>query len=192
MADYAAGLLSSWLRRKRILAVLPYIHGRLLDYGCGTGVLSDFVKCNEYIGVEADEESLRIARQKHPGVRFLSELPDELFDTITILAVLEYLPDRRASLEQLRRHLAPNGRLVITTPLPRLNRIRRIFAALGLLSAHISPAEDSLPDKFDLERDATAANLAVVQYSRFLLGANQLLILRSCDTKNEISTQRPD
>jgi SAM-dependent methyltransferase len=187
MTDYATGLLSPWLRRKRILAVLPYIHGRLLDYGCGAGVLADFAGCNEYIGVDADEESLTIARQNHPGVRFQSELPDELYDTITLLAVLEYLPDRVASLKQLRRHLAPGGRLVITTPLPTINRMRRVLAALGLMSIQIRQAEDSMPDKCALERDATAANLVVEQYRRFLLGTNQLFVLRSCDSVSSLT-----
>jgi hypothetical protein len=33
-----------------------------------------------------------------------------------------------------------------------------------------------------LGRDATAANLIVEQYRRFLLGTNQLFVLRSCDS----------
>jgi len=182
LADYATGLLSPWLRRQRILAVLPHIHGRLLDYGCGTGVMADFAKCNEYIGVDPDEESLRIARQKHPAVRFQSELPDELYDTIILLGVLEYLADRRASLKQLRRRLAPDGRLVIKSPLPTINCMRRVLAALGLMSMHIPHAAERLPDRFALERDAIAANLVVEQYRRFLLSTNQLFVLRSCDS----------
>jgi 2-polyprenyl-3-methyl-5-hydroxy-6-metoxy-1,4-benzoquinol methylase len=181
MPDKVTGLLSPFLRERRIRAALPHISGRVLDYGCGIGMLADRATYSSYTGVDADAESLTIARRHRPALRFLSiaEIPDEMFDTITMLAVIEYVVDRSATLAALRRRLAPDGRIVMTTPTPKIGGLRQALAAFGLVSGDIREAEESLPDERTLRRDAAAAGLAVAHYERFLLGANQLLVLRT-------------
>ena len=45
MADQGTeGILSPYLRRKRIQAATPYLKGGVLDVGCGGGVLATLVE----------------------------------------------------------------------------------------------------------------------------------------------------
>src|SRR5260370_40262180 len=94
MAYQLAGLLSPFLRSRRIAAVEPFLgQGRLLDIGCGTGTLANHVNSTRYLGVDQDEESISIARNKFLTHRFLtlaefSQSPNEnQFERIAGLAV---------------------------------------------------------------------------------------------------------
>ena len=73
MADQAKGLLSPWLRKKRIEMVYPFLKGKVLDVGCGIGFLSQFIDPEHYLGIDIDEESLGIAHLKNPSKRFQKE-----------------------------------------------------------------------------------------------------------------------
>src|ERR1700730_6957888 len=98
MADQLTGLLSPFLRSRRIAAIRPFLgEGNLLDIGCGTGELARDVDPTKYVGVDRDEESISIARKKFPAHRFmtLAELSasprDSQFDQIIGLAVIEHV-----------------------------------------------------------------------------------------------------
>ena len=180
MADQVTGILSPFLRRSRIRAALPYVRGRLLDYGCGIGSLAGFPKYDTYVGIDKDPESLWIARRKHSTLRFqsASAIPEGPFDTIAMLAVIEYLPDRVATLSDLRARLAPGGRLVITAPSPGFYHIRRVLAVLGLGSSDIPKDENSCIGESELRAATAAAGFTCEKYHRFLFGMNQLMVLR--------------
>ncbi|MBN1510467.1 MAG: class I SAM-dependent methyltransferase, partial [Phycisphaerae bacterium] len=67
MANQASGFLSPFLRGCRLRAARPFIDGgRVLDMGCGTGSLADIVAPQQYLGVDIDAESVRLARRRHP------------------------------------------------------------------------------------------------------------------------------
>ena len=105
MVDQAAeGLLSPFLRRQRFKAVRPYLRGRVLDVGCGTGALAAFVSPDCYLGVEIDYDSLAKARAAYPRHRFESALPNsgERFDTVIALAVIEHVLDPAGFFRELR------------------------------------------------------------------------------------------
>lgn len=180
MADQVTGLLSPYLRDVRMAAALPYVSGRVLDYGCGIGRLAERVSFTTYTGVDVDAESLEVARRTHPAGVFLQlpALPDGPFDTVTMLAVIEYVEDRIRTLSDLGSRLAPDGRMVITTPAPAVNRIRRSLAPLGLVSKDIDERPQSLPSGSVLRREAEQAGLAVTTSRRFLFGLNQLMVLK--------------
>ena len=72
MADQGTeGILSPYLRRKRIQAASPYLKGRVLDVGCGGGVLATLVDSKKYLGVELDGISLQKAKSTFPAINFL-------------------------------------------------------------------------------------------------------------------------
>jgi len=103
MADQASGLLSSWLRKKRIEIAHPYIRGRILDYGCGVGVLAEICESDSYLGVDIDEKSITIALKNYPPFRFKTYVPEtEDFDTIVLLAVIEHISDPVSLLKQFK------------------------------------------------------------------------------------------
>ncbi len=63
MSDQITGFLSPWLRERRLKMVRSYVQGRVLDYGCGVGVLTEMCKPDFYLGVDIDKESIGIAKR---------------------------------------------------------------------------------------------------------------------------------
>jgi SAM-dependent methyltransferase len=99
----------------------------ILDAGCGSGrTMQELARYGRVVGVDASETALRTARERGRanvrlgGIEALP-FPDDAFDLITCLDVLEHLPDDRAALAELRRVCRPEGWLVVTVPAyPRL------------------------------------------------------------------------
>lgn len=186
MADQISGLLSPWLRAQRIAAARPYLSGRVLDFGCGTGELVHHIGRERYVGLDIDEPSLAEARRRFPEVPFLRELEPSMgelqalgpFDTIVGLAVIEHLPEPARVLERLRTLLSPTGQIVLTTPHPLFEVVHRAGATLGLFSREAKEEHEQLLDRQALEAMAAQAGLFLACYRRFLFGANQLALLR--------------
>lgn len=108
-----------------------FVRGRrVLDLGCGTGYgTSDLLHAGatEVVGVDLDPKSVRYARRRYksPGLSFhvgdaqrLSAVKPDLgrFDVILSSNVFEYLEDLPAALDEVRRHLVPNGRFLLVIP----------------------------------------------------------------------------
>lgn len=102
----------------RVKAVLPLVRGQLLDIGCGSNQLVE-----RYVhGVGIDV---------HPWsgvdllVRNSAELPFESqsFDTITVLAALNHIPNRGDVLDECRRLLRPDGQVLVTMLTPTISRL---------------------------------------------------------------------
>ncbi|MCW5699291.1 MAG: class I SAM-dependent methyltransferase [Rhodospirillales bacterium] len=85
-------------RRMRILAEAGDLNGaKVLDFGCGTGHMLDFLRefCafpGEYVGYDICDEAIRLAAEKFPGIRFekrniLVDGVDESFDYVLISGV---------------------------------------------------------------------------------------------------------
>ncbi len=181
MADQGAeGVLSPYLRRKRIEAVAPWLKGRVLDFGCGVGVLAGLVSAARYLGVERDEASLKLAKINYPKHHFASRLPEssEKFDTVVALAVIEHVGEPTELLTSLAElpddsHLS---RIVITTPHPSVDWVHSLGARFGIFSRHASDEHEDLLDHARLNSVGLEANLTLQAYSRFLFGANQIAI----------------
>lgn len=183
MADQGTeGLLSPWLRRRRIAAALPHLRGNVLDVGCGSGALAEQVPAKRYTGVDIDRDSLAIANATYPEHEFRDALPgsDTSFDTIVSLAVIEHVPDPAGFLTSLAKRLGPGPdcRIVITTPRPSVDWIHTAGAAIGLFSGHANEEHEELLDRPELEQVAHDSGLELETYDRFLFGANQLAIFR--------------
>lgn len=183
MADQADGLLSPWLRRKRIEAARPYLQGRILDYGCGIGMLSELCRPDLYLGVDRDIESLEIARSQFPNFRFVQDIPEnETFDTIVLLAVIEHIAEPEHFFTRLRLMLTPQGQVVLTTPAPFIEQIHFFGANLRLFSREANAEHEYLFDYLSLKRIVARAGFVIHGYKCFLFGANQLFILKRHET----------
>jgi len=180
------GLLSPWLRRKRIAVALPYLRGDILDVGCGSGALAEHCTAGRYTGFDVDAESLAIASRDWPQHAFAAELPNGAFDTIVSLAVIEHIADPAEFLADLARRLrdGPDARIVCTTPRPAFDWIHTLGSAIGIFSSHASEEHETLLDRDDLERAGRAGGLALVEYRRFLFGANQLAVFGRLESAN--------
>lgn len=179
MSNQANGLLSPWLRKKRIQIAVPYIKGRVLDYGCGVGVLAEFCKPDCYLGVDVDQESLTIARTRYPNFTFELDVSDtEKFDTIIALAVIEHVAKPQDFLKKLQLMLKSEGQIIFSTPHPAFEWIHSLGAQVGLFSKEAHEEHQQLIDLKFMGQLAISLDLQVIEYHKFLMGANQLFVLK--------------
>src|SRR5260370_3625028 len=141
MADQLTGLLSPFLRSRRITAVGQFLdQGPLLDIGCGTGALARNVASTRYLGVDQDEGSIAIAKNLFPAHRFLTlaefaqSQNENQFERIVGLAVIEHVEDPQKWLACLRTLLKPGGQVLLTHPHPSVRRLHEFGAHIGLFS----------------------------------------------------------
>jgi len=174
-----SGSLSRWLQERRFDVGKGYLQGRVLDFGAHHGVLTRYCTPEMYLGVENDPDFLAEARRLHPEYRFVTEIPEsKTFDTIAAFAVIEHIKDPGSLLAVWAKALAPGGRIVMTTPHPRFEWIHTIGAKVGLFSQHAHDDHEDLIDRPLMARLGAPAGLVVERYKRFLLGANQLFVMR--------------
>lgn len=181
MADQGTeGLLSPYLRRKRLEAVIPFLRGNILDFGCGTGALATFVDANKYLGVEINTEVLQQANSRFPEHNFITNLTEcsDKFDTIVSLAVIEHISDPVQLLLTMSSYLrsSSKSRLVLTTPHPFVDWIHGWGAAIGIFSKCANEEHESLLGRSKLETVGKQAGLRLIFYHRFLFGANQIAV----------------
>lgn len=168
-----------FLRSQRLRMARPYLQGRVLDFGCSSGALADLCRPDAYLGVDASEEALEVARAIRPQYQFDNKVSEhERFDVIVGLAVLEHLDEPQDQLTMWSGMLKPGGRIVLTTPHPSYEWILTVGAKLRLFDRHSLDEHEDLLDLARIQQLAGAAGLEVERYRRFLLGANQLFVLR--------------
>jgi SAM-dependent methyltransferase len=101
--------------------------GRLLDVGCGHGLLLDEARRRGYevTGIELSSGAAEYAREvlelevlEEPLEGFAAEQPDGAFQVVVLADVLEHLDDPVAALSACERLLAPGGALCVITPDP--------------------------------------------------------------------------
>lgn len=95
--------------------------GSLLEVGCGYGYLLDEARrdfsprVGTDFSAQAVAEARRVADRVYQGG--LEQLPpDETYDCIVAINVIEHIYDPLPFVESLVAHLAPGGRVVIATP----------------------------------------------------------------------------
>jgi ubiquinone/menaquinone biosynthesis C-methylase UbiE len=116
---------------------------RVLDVACGTGVVARTAKqrlgdTGRVVGIDMSPAMLTVARRVAPDIDWregdASVLPlddDEQFDVVVCQQGLQFVSDRPAAARQMRRALAPGGRLAVSTwrpdvESPVLLELRRI------------------------------------------------------------------
>lgn len=104
----------------------PLSGKRALDVGCGAGLLAEpLARLGANVtGVDAAQENIEVARAHAAGSGLaidyrrgeLGALGLGTFDLVTAMEVLEHVADKSVFLSELRKHLAPGGLLVLSTP----------------------------------------------------------------------------
>lgn len=174
------GVLSGMLSRWRIRKALPYLSGRILDFGCGRGNLAPFVEPQHYVGLDRDEESIRIARKLHPKHTFVTALTDnDVFETIVALAVIEHITNPVTFLLSFDSLLSASGSIVLTTPHPKSQKIHTVGSRVGLFSNDAHEEHHDLYNYKDIEFIAKKSSLKVIKYEGFMMGLNQLIVMKT-------------
>ncbi|MEW8249844.1 MAG: bifunctional 2-polyprenyl-6-hydroxyphenol methylase/3-demethylubiquinol 3-O-methyltransferase UbiG [Candidatus Thiodiazotropha sp.] len=130
------------LRLDYILRFTPLEGRRVLDVGCGGGILSESMAAHgaQVTGIDMGEAPLQVARlhllesgleinyERIPVERLAREQP-ESFDLITCMEMLEHVPDPTSVVSACARLVKPGGRLFFST----INRNPKsyLFAILG-------------------------------------------------------------
>ncbi len=101
---------------------------RVLDYGCGEGVLLASLSRQgnihaESCGVDIAENAIRKASARFPELKFSCTsrngtvpFPDESYDAIVASEVIEHIFDADGLFKEFRRLLRPCGRLLLSCP----------------------------------------------------------------------------
>jgi ubiquinone biosynthesis O-methyltransferase len=99
---------------------------RILDVGCGDGVLAYFLSRTgaSVSGIDGSVEAVSYAKEKNQNreidfqVASAYDLPfaDNHFDLVVSSEVIEHIDDVAAYLQEIKRVLKPGGSIIISTP----------------------------------------------------------------------------
>ena len=171
MNDRLGKRLLAW----RIKTVLPHVSGRLLDIGCGANELARR-HGHGSLGVDVFQWG-----DVDLVVPDTAKLPydDGSFDTVSILAALNHIPNRGEVLKEAYRVLRPGGRMILTMIPPTISQVwhflRRPWDAdqteRGMKDGEVWGLTPAAVNQL-----LTNAGFAVTTEKRFMLGINRLTI----------------
>lgn len=123
---------------------------RILDVACGTGVVTRLAakqvgQPGSVAGLDVNPGMLSVARSVTPNEFAIDwyessaeamPLPDASFNVALCQMGLQFIPNKRKALEEIRRIVQPDGRVVLSLPGPT----PALFADLGeALAKHFDP-----------------------------------------------------
>ena len=125
---------------------------RILDLGCGTGIVGRQLRerlggAARIAGLDLHAGMLAVARDRAPDVDWregdATAMPfeDHGFDLVLCQQMLQFVPDRAAAVREVRRVLAPGGRFLASAW--RAADEQPLFQVLGPIARrHFGPADD--------------------------------------------------
>lgn len=96
------------------------VDGKVLDIGCGTGMLAERLPTTDYLGVDLSTIAIEKAMQrKLPNARFVaadavSFVPPHSFDVIVFNESLWYLREPERQVLRYAQYLTPGGLLIVS------------------------------------------------------------------------------
>ncbi|TQD27263.1 class I SAM-dependent methyltransferase [Methanolobus vulcani] len=121
------------VRKNHIMRMIDFNQGRILDIGCGPGVItySLLLQGHEVWGVDVSESMIKEASERIEQTEFKQkahfsvgditslDFPDNYFDAVICSGVLEYLENDDKALKEIYRVLKFEGVAIFGVPKPR-------------------------------------------------------------------------
>lgn len=184
LADLALTVLTlNFLVRKKIIR--RYVGKRklrkILDAGCGTGILSRPFSKKQYYGVDIDKDIIWYAQKKRPGYKFLTgDLTNlnikQKFDLVLIVGVLHHLSDNDINkfFHNLFHLMNLNAKIIIIEAIPPLLKFNIIGQLLrwsdkGKFIRRIEQYQKLISPSFKIIEKKTATEV-FFDYAVFLAG----------------------
>jgi ubiquinone/menaquinone biosynthesis C-methylase UbiE len=156
---------------------------RVLDVACGTGIVARRAAARlggdgRVVGLDINPAMLDVARaaaaaegltiEWHEGSALQLPFADASFDAVLCQQALQFFPDRAAALREMRRVLAPDGRLALSV-FRSIEHRPEVAALAESLDRHLGPgagatrrAVSALGDAGELERLVAEAGFRAV------------------------------
>jgi 2-polyprenyl-3-methyl-5-hydroxy-6-metoxy-1,4-benzoquinol methylase len=123
----------NWLFWQRLRKVMEYIqrptpYEKILDFGCGSGVMLPYLSSIstqvtamdlDLLPIQSVQKYIPLAKNidvKDAAKTAIADLPANSFDLIIALDVLEHVHDLPKTLSELLALLKPNGQLIVSGP----------------------------------------------------------------------------
>lgn len=153
---------------------------RVLDVACGTGVVTRLAAeqvedTGTVAGLDVNPGMLSVARSVTPPETSIDwhhasaesmPLPDDAFDVVLCQMGLQFMADKAAALSEMRRVLAPGGRIILNapgpTPPPMAVMAEGLATEIGPQAAGFVHAVFSLHDPEELRKLLEAAGFSDV------------------------------
>ena len=168
------------LEEERMRQVLPQVHGRLLDIGAGPNTLVK--RHGNGTGVDVfDWGGGAIVVEDTAHLPFA----DASFDTVALIACLNHIPNRRDVLREVRRLLAPGGRVVMTMINPWLGGVGHAiwWYSEDKQRGGMLPGEVGGLWTRDITAMCASAGLRLESHRRFVYGMNHLYVFVEDDAR---------
>jgi ubiquinone/menaquinone biosynthesis C-methylase UbiE len=123
--DETPGGYALRIRRRKVMDLFDQPASRVLDVGCGPGVMAEEILnrgCG-FWGVDPSAKMIEIARSRFPegdrvhftlGDALRLDQPSGFFDAVLCMGVIDSLKDPRRGIREMLRVLRPGGTLILT------------------------------------------------------------------------------
>ena len=122
---------------KRFISAIIPEDSKVLEIGCATGELLDYVRPKYGLGIDIAENMVSQAKIKSPHLHFIcSDIENlsvsEKFEYIIVSNLLDYLPDLWIFFSELKKFTTSDSKIIINTINPLWEGLMRLGSKIGL------------------------------------------------------------